>query len=166
MEKLRQLEILLVEDSPSDVFLTREALKESGEPTRLHVANDGIEALAFLRREDPHGGAPRPDLLLLDLNMPRKDGRELLAEMKRDLRLKTIPVIVLTSSSARADVSRAYQLRANCYLAKPIDFGEFKELIVLLVRFWRRVTPPPLENETPAPSTAQRGVAPPDGKTL
>src|SRR6266550_5777192 len=107
------LEILIVEDSPSDVFLVKEALKQTGETCRVHVVSDGVEAMEFLRKQGPHGHAPRPDLILLDLNMPRKDGREVLLEIKTDEKLKCIPVLVLTSSSAEQDIAKAYSLHAN-----------------------------------------------------
>lgn len=133
------LEILLVEDSPSDAFLTTEALKESKRSIQVHTVQDGVEALAFLRREPPHTNAPRPDLILLDLNLPRKDGREVLAEIKADSRLGCIPVIVLTSSGAEQDIAHAYRLHANCYLLKPADFSNFKNIVRLLDEFWLRV---------------------------
>jgi chemotaxis family two-component system response regulator Rcp1 len=133
-------EILLVEDSPSDVALTREALRLlAGADLRLHVVSDGVCAMAFLRREDAYRGAPRPDLVLLDLNMPRKDGREVLAEVKGDPDLRRIPVVVLTSSSADSDVRQAYDLHANAYVAKPTDFTQFRALLAGLVTFWFRL---------------------------
>jgi two-component system response regulator len=133
----RPVEVLLVEDSPSDVFLTREALKEApGSEPRLHVVSDGVEAMAFLRQQDGFAEAPRPDLILLDLNMPRKDGREVLSEVKGDPHLRTIPVIVLTSSSADNDVRAAYDLHANGYVAKPTDFARFREAIQAIGAFW------------------------------
>lgn len=133
----RAVEILLVEDSPSDAFLTGEALKEiEGIDPRLHVVNDGVEAMAYLRRQGAFAEAPRPDLILLDLNMPRKDGREVLAEVKNDDTLRRIPVIVLTSSSADNDVREAYGLHANCYVAKPTDFARFRDAIKAIETFW------------------------------
>ncbi|MDP2312212.1 MAG: response regulator [Pseudomonadota bacterium] len=130
----RTREILLVEDSPSDAFLTREALRGLG--PRLHVVNDGVEAMQFLRREPPFADAPRPDLILLDLNTPRMDGREVLAAIKQDAHLRCIPVIVLTSSTREADLNVAYDLHANCYVAKPTDFNQFREAIRLIETFW------------------------------
>src|ERR1700720_505287 len=114
------IEVLLVEDSPGDVRLTREALKDAKVHLNLHVASDGVEAMAFLKREGAHGNAPRPDLILLDLNLPRKDGREVLTEIKESPTLKSIPVVVLTTSSSEADILRSYQLHANCYITKPV----------------------------------------------
>ena len=138
------IEILMVEDSPSDAFLTSEALKAAQELSRVHVVNDGVEAMQFLRREGAFIGAPRPDIILLDLNMPRKDGREVLAEIKADAKLKSIPVIVLTSSSAEQDIVNAYSLHANCYITKPADFNRFKEVIGSIETFWfGNVTLPP-----------------------
>jgi two-component system, chemotaxis family, response regulator Rcp1 len=138
------MEILMVEDSPSDVFLTSEALKQVKERSRVHVVNDGVQAMEFLRRQGAFREAPRPDIIFLDLNMPRKDGREVLAEIKSDETLKCIPVIVLTSSSAEQDISKAYSLHANCYITKPADFQKFKEVIKSIEAFWfGNVTLPP-----------------------
>ena len=138
------MEILLVEDSPSDAFIVKEALKRAGGANSLHIATDGVEAMAFLRRQGQYIDMPRPDIILLDLNMPRKDGREVLVEVKAEDKLKCIPVIVLTSSSADQDVIKAYQLYANCYLIKPTDFSKFKELIKAIAAFWfSNVTLPP-----------------------
>jgi CheY-like chemotaxis protein len=138
------LDILMVEDSPSDVFLTQEALKQTNESCRVHVVSDGVEAMEFLRKEGAHAKAPRPDIILLDLNMPRKDGREVLLEIKSDDKLKCIPVLVLTSSSAEQDIAKAYSLHANCYLTKPVDFARFKEVINSIKTFWfGNVTLPP-----------------------
>jgi len=138
------LEILIVEDSPSDVFLAQEALKQTNETCRVHVASDGVEAMEFLRKQGPHTKAPRPDLILLDLNMPRKDGREVLMEIKSDDNLKSIPVLVLTSSSAEQDINKAYSLHANCYITKPADFARFKAVINSIQAFWfGNVTLPP-----------------------
>src|SRR5687768_16175255 len=124
------IEILLVEDSPYDAFISAEALRQAEELRHVHVVTDGVEAMAFLRREPPYADAPRPDLVLLDLNMPRKDGREVLTEMKSDGKLRSIPVIVLSSSSAEQDIVKAYSLHANCYVTKPADFGQFKDMIL------------------------------------
>jgi CheY-like chemotaxis protein len=121
LETARIFEVLLVEDSDTDVLMTREALEHDKMLINLHVIEDGVEAMAFLRREDPYGRAPRPDLILLDLNLPRKDGREVLAEIKADVDLKSIPVVILTTSNAEEDILRAYGLHANCYVTKPVD---------------------------------------------
>ena len=129
-------EVLLVEDSPGDVRLTREALKDSVPPSRFNVVRDGEEALAFLRRQGPYHNAPSPDLILLDLNLPKKDGREVLAEIKHDPDLKRIPVVVLTTSEAEQDIVRAYDLHANCYITKPMDLDDFLETIREIHRFW------------------------------
>src|SRR5438874_12852403 len=119
------VEILLVEDNPADVRLTREALKEGKVYNNLHWAKDGVEALEFLRREGKHAKAPRPDIILLDLNLPKKDGREVLSEIKSDDQLKHIPVVILTTSKAEEDVLRSYELHANCYVTKPVDLDKF-----------------------------------------
>jgi CheY-like chemotaxis protein len=132
----RPVEILLVEDNPGDVQLTRELFRECATPPRLHVAADGESALAFLRRLPPHPGAARPDLILLDFNLPRKDGREVLAEIKADPELKRIPVIVLTTSQAEADIQYAYDHHASCYLAKPIDLDQFHRMVKAIEAFW------------------------------
>jgi len=142
--KGNSIQILIVEDSPSDAFIVREALKQAQEPSDVHCVRDGVEAIEFLHRRGPFVDAPRPDIMLLDLNLPRKDGRELLAEIKSDEKLKSIPVIVLTSSAADQDVSRAYSLHANCYLTKPADFSQFKEMVRAIENFWfKNVTLPP-----------------------
>ena len=130
------IEILLVEDNPGDVELTREALHDSKVHMRLSVVNDGVDALAFLRREGPHGAAPRPDLVLLDLNVPRKDGRAVLAEVKRDPELRNIPIVVLTSSQAEQDIVKAYDLHANCYVTKPVDLDQFITIVRSIEQFW------------------------------
>ena len=130
------VEILLVEDSPGDARLMAEAFEELSTPVSLHVAVDGVEALDFLYRRGAHAGAPRPDLVLLDLNLPRRDGREVLAEVKDDPRLRPIPVLVLSTSRSREDVLRSYRLHANCYLAKPTDLDEFLELVRRIEWFW------------------------------
>src|SRR3989304_180635 len=121
----RPIEIMLVEDNPGDVRLTAEALQEGKVWNRLSVAPDGVEALAFLRRGGAYGAAPRPDVILLDLNLPKKDGREVLAEIKADETLRTIPVVVLTTSKAEQDILRTYNLHANCYITKPVDLDKF-----------------------------------------
>ncbi len=138
------VEILLVEDNPGDVRLTKEGLKDSRIVTHIHVVGDGVEAMAFLRREGQYEDAPRPDLILLDLNLPRKDGREVLAEIKGDRDLKRIPVVVLTSSKAEQDVVMAYDLHANCYIRKPINLAEFSSMMQNFEQFWlAMVTLPP-----------------------
>jgi CheY-like chemotaxis protein len=129
-------EVLLVEDNPGDVRLTKEALLEGKVMNRLSVAPDGEEALRFLRRSAGYETAPRPDLVLLDLNLPKKDGREVLAEIKADERLRRIPVIVLTTSKADEDVIKSYQLHANCYITKPVDFGQFISVVKSIEDFW------------------------------
>ena len=132
----RVVEVLLVEDSPGDVRLTREAFREASLSVRLHVAQDGVEAMAFLRREGPHSHSPRPDLILLDLNLPKMDGRQVLAQIKQDQGLKTIPTVILTTSDAEADIERSYQLRANAYLSKPVQLDEFEGLVRSISDFW------------------------------
>ena len=138
-ENGRPIEILLVEDNPGDVRLTIEALKEGKVRNRLSVARDGVEALAFLRREGPHAKASRPDLILLDLNLPKKDGREVLAEIKEDSRLRRIPVVVLTTSKAEEDILRTYDLHANCYITKPVDLEQFISVVRSIDDFWLSV---------------------------
>ena len=132
----RPIDILLVEDNPGDVRLTVEGLKESKVRNNLHVARDGVEAMEFLRREGQHTGAVRPDLILLDLNLPRMDGREVLLEIKSDAKLKTIPVVVLTTSRAEHDVLRSYELQANCYITKPVDLEQFITVVKSIEDFW------------------------------
>jgi CheY-like chemotaxis protein len=131
----REINVLLVEDDPGDVLMTREAFDEYLH-NRLDVVTDGADALAFLRREEPYGDAPRPDLILLDLNLPRRDGREVLQEVKADPDLQHIPVIVLTTSQAEEDVLRSYQLHANAYVTKPVDFENFIEAIKQIDHFF------------------------------
>lgn len=133
---MRSLEILMVEDNPGDVRLAREALKESVVPNNLHVLKDGVEALGFLRRETPYGNAVRPDLILLDLNLPKKDGREVLAEIKRDPSLKRIPVVILTSSESEQDIMQSYDLHANSYITKPGDLDQFMKAVKSIEEFW------------------------------
>jgi CheY-like chemotaxis protein len=147
------VEILLVEDSPSDTDLTIEALKEAKVRNRLSIVEDGVAALEFLRRQGQHAGAPRPDLILLDLNLPRKDGREVLAEIKSDNDLKTIPVVVLTTSRAEQDVLQAYKYHANCYITKPVDFEQFLNVVHSIESFWLMlVTLPSAARPAPADS--------------
>lgn len=132
----RPIVILLVEDSPTDVMLAEEALAEAKIMNVMHAVKDGVEAMAFLRREREYSDAPRPDLILLDLNMPRKNGIEVLEEVKVDNDLKQIPVIILTTSQAEQDVARAYGLHANCYISKPVDFGQFSNVVRSIENFW------------------------------
>ena len=136
---LRAIEILMVEDNPGDVRLTREALKGGKIWNQLHVVEDGVAALDFLYRRAPHTDAPRPDLILLDLNLPKKDGREVLAAIKGDESLKLIPVVILTTSQAEEDVIRAYALNANCYVTKPVDFLQFTRIVQAIESFWLTV---------------------------
>jgi two-component system, chemotaxis family, response regulator Rcp1 len=130
------IQILLVEDNPADIRLTQEALRDAKMANELHAVVDGEQALAYLRHEHPYETRPNPDLVLLDLNLPRKDGREVLAEMKSDAELRRIPVAILTTSSAESDVLRSYDLGANCYLTKPVDFNEFLKVVVAIDEFW------------------------------
>jgi len=132
----RQIQILLVEDNSGDARLTLEALKETALYNKLQHVVDGVEALAYLRREGRHAHAARPDLILLDLNLPRKDGREVLAEIKADQELRRIPVVVLTTSQSEEDISKAYDLNANCYVAKPVDLDHFIKVVRIIEEFW------------------------------
>ena len=133
---IASVEILLVEDNPADVRLTREALKGKKLHNRLHVVTDGERAMAFLRHEGEYIHAPRPDLILLDLKLPRKNGSEVLAEIKKDKDLQTIPVVILTSSKAEEDILRSYGLHANCYISKPVDFNQFHTVVESISTFW------------------------------
>ncbi|HYO45843.1 MAG TPA: response regulator [Gemmatimonadota bacterium] len=133
---VRPSDVLLVEDNPSDVYLTQVAFRRRSSESQIHVVEDGIQAMAFLRRELPYGNAPRPDLVLLDLNLPRKDGHKVLEEMKADPGLRGIPVIVLTTSTAEADVTRCYECHANCYIVKPLDFDHFERVVHEIESFW------------------------------
>lgn len=133
---LQPVDILLVEDSPTDALLAREALEYSRIANNLHLVTDGVEAMAFLRKEGAFHQAPQPGLILLDLNLPKKDGREVLSEIKVDEKLKFIPVIVLTTSKSEADVLKAYGLHANCYIVKPVDFEKFAEVVRNIENFW------------------------------
>ena len=139
------VELLLVEDSPADVLMTKEGLARAKVHNKLTVVRDGVEALAFLRHEDPFTKATRPDLILLDLNLPRKDGREVLAEIKTDPSLRSIPVVILTTSKAEEDILRAYGLHANCYITKPVDFSGFVQMVRTLNDFWFTVVTLPHE---------------------
>jgi chemotaxis family two-component system response regulator Rcp1 len=130
------IDVLLVEDSPGDVRLTQEAFRDANHSIHLHVATDGVEAMAFLRHEGTHVRAPRPDLILLDLNLPKMDGREVLAHIKADDSLKTIPTVILTTSVAEVDIAKSYQLQANCYLNKPVQLEAFENLVKSINDFW------------------------------
>jgi CheY-like chemotaxis protein len=145
----RPIEILLVEDSPSDAELTLEALHEAKVANRLNVVEDGVYAMEFLRRQGPWANAPRPDVILLDLNLPRKDGREVLAEIKNDDDLKSIPVVVITNSRAEQDVLRSYNLHANCYITKPVDLQQFLTVVRAIEFFWLSVIMLPTEQTPP-----------------
>ncbi|MGZ3580370.1 MAG: response regulator [Syntrophales bacterium] len=138
----RPVEILLVEDNPGDVRLTQEAFKEGKISNHLSVVGDGVEALAFLRREGRYVNVPRPDLILLDLNLPKKDGRDVLAEIHVEEDLKKIPVVVLTTSNAEIDVLRTYRLRASCYITKPVDFAQFVTVVKVIEDFWFTIVKP------------------------
>jgi two-component system, chemotaxis family, response regulator Rcp1 len=140
----KPLEILMVEDNPADVRLTQEAFKEGKILNTLRTVKDGVEAMAYLRRREPYTVASKPDLILLDLNLPRKDGREVLAEIKSDPELKRIPVVILTTSRAETDVLKTYDLHANCYIVKPVDLDQFIGVIRSIEHFWlAAVTLPP-----------------------
>ena len=135
-EAMRPAELLLVEDNPGDIRLTKEALKESKMILNLHVVKDGVEAMAFLRQEGKYEDSPRPDLILLDLNLPKKDGREVLAEVKADEALKLIPVVILTTSRNEEDLLNAYDLHANAYVTKPLDLEQFLHIVSKIEEFW------------------------------
>jgi len=141
----RPIKILLVEDNPGDVRLTQEAFKENKVRNSLSVVGDGLEAMTFLRRVDKYTDAPRPDLILLDLNLPKKDGREVLAEIKEDPDLKSIPVVVLTTSKAEEDIIKTYNLHANCYITKPVDLEQFITIVKSIEDFWLTVVKLPSE---------------------
>ena len=136
VDENRPVEILLVEDNPGDVRLTKEALKEGKVYSNLHWVKDGVEAMEFLRRQGKHKNVPRPDIILLDLNLPKKDGREVLSEIKGDEALRAIPVVILTTSQAEEDVLRSYDLHANCYVTKPVDLEKFITVVQSIDRFW------------------------------
>jgi len=138
-------EILLVEDNPGDVLLTKEALKAGKMNNKLSVVSDGEEALAFLRHKDPYKDAPRPDIILLDLNLPKKDGREVLADLKSDPDLKRIPIVILTTSKAEEDIIKSYNLHANCYITKPVGLEKFIEVVRTLENFWLEIVKLPPE---------------------
>jgi two-component system, chemotaxis family, response regulator Rcp1 len=151
-QTLKPIEILLVEDNPGDVQLTKEALEEGNLFVNLSVANDGVEAMAFLRRQGEHADAPTPDIILLDLNLPKKGGREVLQEIKADADLKCIPVVVLTTSEAEADIVSTYGLHANCYITKPVDIDQFIKIVQLLEQFWFTIV------QLPSPRNSVYGV--------
>lgn len=130
------VEVLLVEDSPGDVRLTQEAFRDANMSIHLHVATDGVEAMAFLRKEGNYSDAPRPDMILLDLNLPRMDGREVLAHIKADAGLRSIPTVILTTSESEVDIVNSYQLQANCYLSKPVQLDAFETLVKSINDFW------------------------------
>ena len=141
------IEILLVEDSPSDTDLTVEALQKGKVLNRLHIVDDGVKAMEFLRREGGYTAVPRPDLILLDLNLPRKNGLEVLAEIKSDEKLRTIPIVVLTTSHAERDVLKVYKLNGNCYISKPVDFRQFIEVVKAIESFWLTIIKLPPKEE-------------------
>lgn len=143
--RIMPIEVLLVEDNPGDAQLTRIALEDGKMSINLNVVEDGVEAMAFLQKKDKYANAPHPDLILLDLNLPRKDGREVLAEMKADATLKRIPVVVLTTSQAEEDVLKAYNLCANCYITKPVDFDQFVKIVQSIESFWFTIVKLPPE---------------------
>ena len=135
----RPIEILLIEDNPGDVDLTKEALADAKVRNRLHVVDDGAKAIDFLFKKGAYADAPRPDIILLDLNLPKKDGRQVLAEVKAEPRLTDIPVVILTTSQAEEDIIRSYQLHANCYITKPVDFKQFLKVVKSIEEFWLTV---------------------------
>lgn len=159
MNSTRPIEILLVEDSPSDAELTMEALREAGALNHFNFVDDGVKALEFLRRQGPYASVPRPDLVMLDLNLPRKDGREVLAELKADEDLRRIPVVVLTSSCAESDILRSYDLHANCYISKPVDFQQFIDVVRTIESFWLQVV------SLPSVPGQTAGSSPPSGRS-
>ena len=136
LEEVMPVEVLLVEDSPGDVRLTRDAFRETNESIRLHVAVDGVEAMDFLKKRGLFVDSPRPDFILLDLNIPKMDGREVLAQIKKDNDLKTIPTIILTTSDSEADIRKSYELQANCYLNKPVQLEDFENVVKSINDFW------------------------------
>jgi CheY-like chemotaxis protein len=141
------IHVLLVEDSPGDVRLTQEAFRDATSAVQLHVASDGVEAMAFLRHEGMHTGSPRPDLILLDLNLPKMDGRQVLAHIKDDESLKLIPTVILTTSEAESDIVMSYQLQANCYLSKPVQLDAFEVLVKNINEFWLKTVKLPQQQE-------------------
>ncbi len=143
----KPIEILLVEDNPGDVRLTQEVLRDGKMNNNLYVAKDGVDAVTFLRREGAYTDAPVPDMILLDLNLPKKDGREVLAEIKDDPFLKRIPVVVLTTSTAEQDIHKAYDLHANCYITKPVDLDQFIQVVTSIENFWLTIVKLPRGEE-------------------
>lgn len=141
----KTIDILLVEDNPGDVRLTTEALKECKVRNKLYVVEDGVEALAFLRKQGKYANIPRPDLILLDLNLPIKDGRAVLAEIKEAPSLRRIPVVILTTSKAEEDIIKTYDLHANCYITKPVDFDQFINIVKKIEDFWLTIVKLPLD---------------------
>ena len=139
------IDILMVEDNPGDIRLTQEALRENKMNNTLHVVKDGVEAMAFLRREETYADARRPDLILLDLNLPKKDGREVLREIKADKELGRIPVVILTTSQAEEDIIKTYDLHANCYISKPVDLEQFTQVVQSIEFFWLTIVKLPAE---------------------
>ena len=135
----RSIEILLIEDNPGDVDLAKEALQDAKVRNRLHVVDDGAKAVDFLYKRGAYADVPRPDIILLDLNLPKKDGRQVLEEIKTDPRLAEIPVVILTTSQAEEDILRSYQLHANCYITKPVDFKQFMHVVKSIEEFWLTV---------------------------
>jgi two-component system response regulator len=146
--QIRPVEILLVEDNPADILMTREAFEQAKMINTIHVVEDGVQAMSFLRREGEYASSPRPDLILLDLNLPRKNGREVLAEIKADATLKTIPVAVLTTSNAERDVLESYGSHANCYIVKPVQFENFVRAALNIQSFWFSVVTLPSDSGT------------------
>jgi two-component system, chemotaxis family, response regulator Rcp1 len=144
----RPIEVLLVEDNPGDVDLTKEALMDAKVRNRLHVVDDGAKAIDFLFQKGAYTDAPRPDIILLDLNLPKKDGRQVLAEIKAEPRLTGIPVVILTTSQAEEDIIRSYQLHANCYITKPVDFKQFMKVVKSIEEFWLTIVKLPKSNPT------------------
>ncbi|NQE46412.1 putative methanogenesis regulatory protein FilR2 [ANME-1 cluster archaeon GoMg2] len=145
---VKPIEILLVEDNPGDVRLTQESLTDGKVRNNMQVVEDGVEAVAFLRREGKYANASRPDLILLDLNLPKKDGREVLAEIKEDDKLKRIPVVVLTTSKAEEDIFKAYDQHANCYITKPVDLDQFIAVVRSIENFWFTIVKLPLDGRS------------------
>lgn len=146
-KKIKQVEILLVEDNLGDIRLTKEAMKEAKIINNLNVVEDGVEALAYLRKEGKFKGVKRPDLILLDINLPKKNGREVLAEIKQDIYLKQIPVVILTISNAEEDIIKTYELHANCYITKPVDMEQFTKVVKSIDNFWFSIVKlPPNKN--------------------
>ena len=150
----KPIEILLVEDSAADVRLTREAFDDAKVLNNLNVVGDGVEAMAYMRREGKYANATRPDLVLLDLNMPRKDGREVLAEVKADPELRRIPVVILTTSKAEEDILKTYDLHANCYISKPVNLAQFLKVVESIENFWLTIVELPPNGKRPGKAKA------------